>query len=592
MIRMYLMTACAVLLLSGKTGFSKSFYPLDFGKAANSSRIDGKAMDGKGGWLDLGNNDLHVLPAGEKKFSKIPFVIPEAKSERDRNCIVLGLTKDSPDEAELKGLSVQGRYLYLLHAAYECPKPQDRVMIGEIKVEYEDGTEREFHVRSGRDVADWTDSKNYSNAARIWTEYNHNTQVSLYLSRFSLKEEKRIKEIEFESKDDHTWMIVAATVGKREKILPLFRKLDLTETYQAPARLEQKLERVAPGQYPKNIIYIIGDGMGQGAVKLASLYQFKKDHAMGFCQMPIVTLCSTFSASSDVTDSAASGTAFACGYKSFNGVLGFEILDREMYKHPRRVTSYAKLAHDQGKSLALITSDPITGATPGAFYAHVMSRGEKEKIAEQASESGYEVLIGRYRSGIEQFLPVSEKGIRKDGRNILSEMKKSGYEVIYTQEELNAAPAEKKVIGFMNSLESVDGLGKVVATSIDRLSKNPKGFFMMAETYLTDAGGHGNNPEHTVRGTIQVDWMFRAALDFALRQKDTLILVTADHETGGIQATMSPLPPHKIIVNYTTGSHTGMPVALYAYGPGSELFEGFIDNTDIAKILKRLMKLQ
>lgn len=587
----YIQTVIMMMLLSGCPCFSKSFYPLSLGDAANSSRIDGQPMDQKGGWLDLGSNDLHVLPSGEQKFSKIPFAIPEAKSEADKNCIVLGLTKDSPDDAEIKGLSVAGQYLYILHAAANCPKSQDRVMVGEIKIEYEDDSEREFHIRSGRDVADWTSSKSYSNAARVWTEYNHNTQVSLFLSKFHLDPAKKVKEIEFESEDDHTWMIIGATIGQREKIKPLFAKLELNNTYKAPAPLQQKLERVAPGQYPKNIIYIIGDGMGQGAVKLASLYQHKKDHSMFFCQMPIVTLCSTFSANSDVTDSAASGTAFATGYKTFNGTLGYEILNHSMLKKPRLVTSYAKLAHDQGRSIALITSDLITSATPAAFYAHVMGRGETQKIVDQLAETNYEILIGRQSKGTQYFLPPSEKGHRKDQRNILSEMEKNGYQVIYTQKQLDATPADKKIIGFMESLESVDGLGKVVTTSVDRLSKNPKGFFMMAETYLTDAGGHGNNPECTVRGVIQVDWMFRAALDFALRNKDTLIIVTADHETGGIQSTMSGLPFQKIVVNYTCTSHTGAPVALYAYGPGSELFEGFIDNTDIAKILIRLMKL-
>jgi alkaline phosphatase len=113
----------------------------------------------------------------------------------------------------------------------------------------------------------------------------------------------------------------------------------------------------------------------------------------------------------------------------------------------------------------------------------------------------------------------------------------------------------------------------------------------MVECTIIDGGGHGNKPELTVRGTLQVDWAVRAAVAFARARSDTLVLVTADHETGGISARIAGTPPGKLVISYATTSHTGAPVPLYAYGPGAHLFRGTVDNTDIAKNVCSLWNL-
>ncbi|HQL51611.1 MAG TPA: alkaline phosphatase, partial [Kiritimatiellia bacterium] len=114
------------------------------------------------------------------------------------------------------------------------------------------------------------------------------------------------------------------------------------------------------------------------------------------------------------------------------------------------------------------------------------------------------------------------------------------------------------------------------------------GFFMMVECTITDGGGHGNNPELTVRGTLQVDWAVHSAVEYARKHGDTLVLVTADHETGALT---SNLADGKLALDYATTSHTDMPVRIFAYGPGSERFGGMIDNTDIAKTVASLWSL-
>jgi alkaline phosphatase len=138
---------------------------------------------------------------------------------------------------------------------------------------------------------------------------------------------------------------------------------------------------------PKNIVLIIGDGMGQGALKLTSLYQHRAEGRLLMEQLPVALLCTTHSASADVTDSAAAATALACGVKTDNHFLGVTS-DR------KRLTSYAEAARRGGRSIGLITSDAITGATPGGFYAHQESRSGYQGVASDAAASGFDVLIG------------------------------------------------------------------------------------------------------------------------------------------------------------------------------------------------------
>jgi alkaline phosphatase len=576
-----LASAAACFALTSSAARS-SFTPLSFGDGANTGFCDAQADDRQGGWTDQGGNDLRALPPGTLALSGVPFTILSEASFPGKTCIVLGGPKRPylPGKAAVPVPEIRGACLYLLHAAAWCPPAQAKNnMAGVLTVDYADGTSAEIHVRFGRDVGDWASPDSYKNAARVWSAYNANTQVSLFLSRFPLSK-KPVKGLRLEAKES-AWMIVAASIGDEAPVIPIKADLTLDKTYSAPT-LDAPLACAAGTSAPKNIILIIGDGMGPGALELASLYQHKAVGKLYLQQLPVAGFCTTLSASSPVTDSAASATAFACGYKTANGHIG-------LTPDNGRVTSLAEAAHTDGRAVGLITSDAITGATPAGFFAHVTSRGSYSDVADWVAASSFDLFIGN-ANGKGWFAPKAAGGQRADARNLLTEMAAAGYAVSEDPAAFAQTPLDKRALGFMakGTLDSETCLAQLTETALARLAKNDKGFFLMTECAITDAGGHGNKPELTVRGTIQVDWTVKSAVDFARARGDTLVLVTADHETGGLTCCITNNPPGKLVMSYATTSHTGVPVRLYAYGPGANLFRGTIDNTDIAKTIFRL----
>jgi len=561
--------------------------PLPLTPAANSRFSDEQADDRQGGWTDQGGNDLSVLKAGRISAAGITFDIPGETSPTNKTCIVLGGPTRSyfPTNAVLPASKLSAPCLYLLHAAAWCPPAQAQKITGVVFIDYEDGSTAEQHVRFGRDVGDWTKPDSYKNAVRAWSTYNGNTQISLFVSRFALKPQP-IKALRFESRES-TWMIVAASVGDEVSLKPLASKLVLKRQFAAPPPFEAPpTDPANNARTPKNIVLIIGDGMGQGAIKLTSLYQHKAEGRLLMENLPVASLCTTYSASADVTDSAAAATAFACGQKTDNGFLGIT-------SDKKKLASYAELAHREGRAVGLITSDAITGATPAGFYAHEVSRGSYQGVASDLAASEFDVLIGN-TNDVAWFMPKDANGERSDARRLLDEMTAKGYVVATNAEGFAQAPKDKRVLGFMETWPVFDreqALGQLTETALDRLSQNEKGFFLMVESAFPDKGGHGNKPETSVLGTIQADWIVRSAVDFAQRHGDTLVLITADHETGGLSCAMGHTPPNRLTLRYATTSHTDNPVALFAFGPGDYLFSGLIDNTDIAVAISRLWNL-
>lgn len=574
----------ASVLLLALSGTAADFIPLPLTGGANTGFSDAIEGDQQGGWTDQGGNDLRVLAPGPLTVSGVPFDILAETGGISKTCVVLGGPKRPylPSRAELPVAGKSGACLYLLHAAAWCPPAQAQKMTGVLSVDYADGSTAEFHVRFGRDVGDWAKPDGYKNAARVWTAYNASTQVSLFLSRFTLKPQP-IKVVRFEAQES-AWMVVAATLGKETRLVPIRPVLALDKTYTAPA-LDVPLKELTHASAPRNIILIIGDGMGPGALKLTSLYQHKSEGRLVMEQLPVAALCTTYSASADVTDSAASATALACGVKTTNGMLG-------MTTRTNRLVSFAEAAHQSGRSVGLITSDALTGATPSGFYAHVARRGASQEIVDCAATCGYEILIGNAGAKV-WFAPKATGGQRTDARNVSNEMANAGYTVVENLEAFAQVPQGGRVLGFIDkpTLEPATCLGQLMETSLARLARNDKGFFMMMECTITDGGGHGNNPELTVRGTLQVDWAVKCAVEFARERGDTLVLVTADHETGGLNCAMSRTDTKRLVIYYTTTSHTATPVPFYAYGPGARLFSGVIDNTDVAQTIAHLWQL-
>ena len=235
-----------------------------------------------------------------------------------------------------------------------------------------------------------------------------------------------------------------------------------------------------------------------------------------------------------------------------------------------------------------MTTDLLTGATPAVFFAHVPARGMAAEIADWATKSRFDLLIGRPTPA---FWPQeTEGGSRTDGRDLGSELRKQGYTQIDGPESFRQAAIP--VFGFLpNWTEDTELLAKMGAESFRKLAANPKGFFIMIEGSYPDSGGHGNNPDLSINGTLMVDFLVRAAVDFAMAHPDTLIVITADHETGGLYCAPNPDNPRRPYVSYQTASHTGVPVNVYAFGPGSERFKGVINNLDIPSNMAKLWDL-
>lgn len=562
-----------------------SFTPVPFTDGANTSFRDEQAEDRKGGFIDLGGHDLRLLPSGLQVIAGIPFKILPAPTSEDKACIVIGGTKRDylPRSAEVKlEKPIAEDKLYLLHGSAFL-RSSGNPIVGTLKLVYADGGKESRHVRIGRDVGDWTRAKSYVNAARAWTIYNNNTQVSLFVSSFPLARGKKLVSFSFES-GEGTWIVAAATVGSHRKVRPIVPDISIKRDYDIPALYERPLPVLQPGAKPRNVVFVLGDGMGQGALSLSSFYLRKRPGALVTDQLPYAALVTTFSANADVTDSAASATGFSSGHKTNNSMLG-------MRPDKTHVRSIASFAHEKGFAIGLLTDDPLNGATPSAYYAHTSSRSDAAQIARDAAKCGYEILLGY--GGKEWFLPKKKGGARRDGHDLFAEMMGNGYAYANTFDAFLSIPMEKRVLACLKTgqLDREPLYKPMVESAIARLSQGGRRFFMMVESGDPDHGSHANKPETTISGVVKIEWAVRTAVDYSLAHgNDTLVIVMADHETGSVLAVGSPATG-KVSVNFGSTGHTAAPVPLHAFGPGAECFEGVLDNTDVAKRIAKLLDL-
>ena len=287
---------------------------------------------------------------------------------------------------------------------------------------------------------------------------------------------------------------------------------------------------------PKYIFYFIGDGMGLGQVQtLRTYFKSLNDTSIHFYDYPVAGIVSTYSANSDITDSAAAGTALACGSKTRNGMIGMDADTLQLY-------SVAKRMKDAGRGVAIMTSVCIDDATPAAFYASRPSRHDYYEIARQGVESGFDMLAGAYFRD-----PYGVKA-HKQG-NVFAEYEAAGYTLLRGRDGYNIADEVQQVLWLDSDTTTenrigyaVDGdngdmeLPQMVSTGIEFLNKRfPQGFFMMVEGGAIDHMGHGNDPSGLLGEMCEFDKAVREAYEFYLQHPDeTLIVITADHETGGL----------------------------------------------------------
>ena len=288
-------------------------------------------------------------------------------------------------------------------------------------------------------------------------------------------------------------------------------------------------------QSPKYIFYYIGDGMGMGPIVAAQNYNrliLKNDKPLTMMQMPVVGWALTYSASSDITDSAAAGTALATGSKTKNYMLG-------MNADTVAVTSIAKILHDSGYGVAIATSVAPDDATPGAFFAHVPNRSMTYQIGCDMAASGYEFVAG---AGL--------RGTETDGKpnDLLDRFAAEGVQIVRGPEGaasitaarallLNNEGSSRSNIGYtIDSIQGTLTLPLIASTALKQLERtSPDKFFMMIEGGNIDHALHGNDAGASIKEIINFDEALKVAYDFYLAHPDeTLIVVTADHDTGGM----------------------------------------------------------
>jgi alkaline phosphatase len=336
----------------------------------------------------------------------------------------------------------------------------------------------------------------------------------------------------------------------------------------------------------KNIIFCIGDGMGLGQISLARMKAAGPDGTLYMERMPVTGFIRTHSADALVTDSPAAGTALASGVKTNNGIIG-------IMPDGTRYQTILEAAKAKGMATGLVVTSRITDATPAAFASHVTSRKMQDKIAEQLISNKVNILFG---GGKEYFLPRSySRSKRNDQKNLIERAKKTGYLYIRNAEELKTANRPHILglfqLGPLTTVAPEPSLTELTAKAIDILDREggDYGFFLMIEGSQIDWACHDNDAARTIRQTLLFDQAVKAAIDFALEDKHTLVIVTADHETGGLTIKDGSLKGDDLEVNWSTGGHSAMPVPIYAFGPKAEVFTGTYDNSEVPKKFARLL---
>jgi len=398
---------------------------------------------------------------------------------------------------------------------------------------------------------------------------------------------------------------------------------------------------------PRNVILIVGDGMGIPQVTLARLLEHGPDGTLTLDEMPVTGFARTHSADQWVTDSAAAATALASGEKTNNFAIGIDTAGKPL-------ESILEQARKMGKAVGLVTTSKITHATPAPFAAHVSHRSQEAKIAEDLLGSGVDVLLGG--------------GKRFFDDKLLARYRETGYAVATTGKELAAASGtilglfSPDHVPYVLDRKGEPSLSDMTRKALEILSKDPEGFFVMIEGARIDMACHASDAPSSVRETIDLDRAVREALEFAKKDGHTLVIVTADHGTGALaitekamvrkerftavkasaermesllkdgmdiiavlkeQAGIEDAIPEELdavakskpgydratwigeIVSRRCGvtfipmgfrlqepnkthGHDGAMVPVYAFGPGAERFSGTLDNTDIAKRIREL----
>jgi alkaline phosphatase len=354
----------------------------------------------------------------------------------------------------------------------------------------------------------------------------------------------------------------------------------------------------------KNVILFIGDGMG-ASHRLAAQYSIVGETGLLAMQdMPGRGSVCTGNVNNLITDSAAASTAMATGVKTDNGLVGIS-------PSGQNLPTILEKAQSLGLATGLVTTTEITHATPAAFAAHVSDRNNLIEIAPQMIAKKVNVLLG---GGEDAFYPTSvngcypQPGERNDGRNLVDEAMSAGYSHVCDASTLiSLVPADTEfLLGLFADEKMVRPYAPDLATmtrkAIEILSQDPDGFFLMVEGGQIDTASHQNEAENIINDTIGLDDAIIVAREFLQTNNDTLIIVTADHETGGLDVHLDALGTSgedgpfsmpdatRFYITWSTTGHTGQNVPLTAQGVAADIFSGTFENTFIFDVLNAVIK--
>ena len=321
---------------------------------------------------------------------------------------------------------------------------------------------------------------------------------------------------------------------------------------------------------PKNIILLIGDGTGFNQIALSRMAIAGYDSRLYLDKLPFTGISLTHSADNIVTDSAAAATAWSTGHKTNNKFLSIKPNKEVLQTLPEKL-------YRKGFLSGLVATSSITHATPAAFYAHVDNRYKEKEIARQLQGSSINIALG----GGKKFFDIDQENIN----------------YLYNLNDLpkDGPGTSKRVIGLFAN----DGIRRseasptqlaMTSAAIEHLlsrTSNCSGFFLMSEGSQIDWAGHDNDAKKMIEEFRDFDATIKEVIKFINKNKNTLLIVTADHETGGLQILKKS--KNLIKVQWGTGSHTAGPVGVFSYGPGAENFEGTMDNTDIHNKILNLL---
>lgn len=322
---------------------------------------------------------------------------------------------------------------------------------------------------------------------------------------------------------------------------------------------------------PFNIILMIGDGMGISQITAG---YYGNGSTLNLEQFNSIGLIKTNSATDIITDSAAGATAFATGKKTRNGMIS-------MTPDSLELKSILDYCEENGMASGLVVTSTITHATPACFYGNQTQRySVNEQLVSQLMNHDIEVFMGGGKAYFDN---------RADGINYLDTLVARGYAVFdsiqqvdeswYTSDRMAVLISRDQPGRLAEGREGFLPRGTEVAINV--LDQYEEGFFMMIEGSQIDWGGHDNDSEWIIEEMIEFDNVVGQVLEYAKEQGNTLVLVTADHETGGYSVNGGVMSERIIKHGFTTDYHTAAFVPIFAYGPGAELFQGTYQNNEL-----------